>query len=398
MRVLVLSLLLAAPIAAAQDAPPPMTALAPGTTLVVGDATVHAPVEGMDIWSDWRESNGIPPVSVASLPLEVAAAAFAGATEETIAWERTLLAVEVSQGSVAPWVAHRWLDALVADPDPRSLVWTGLHVDGSVAALLAPSCMPTDPTVLLTLRPSEQVAAYRNGSSLETPPSLPPDDSIRTALVADGGAAIAASVAFVAEAFAAVGVASFDPPDGCDPSIVVATASLAETGRSDWERIAPGLEALALTRPIPHRLVRRVAVSWYLDTRPAALSALLANWTSGSPAERVLIQALAHGAAGDGEAMVSALDGVSLPDDPYATWVRAEASRHSGEAREALELATAAVDEDPFFAAAYLTRASAQIALGTPNEALRDLEHLRRTFGSDPLYADWISALDRRLR
>jgi predicted Zn-dependent protease len=112
----------------------------------------------------------------------------------------------------------------------------------------------------------------------------------------------------------------------------------------------------------------------------------------------VLIQALAHGAAGDGEAMVSALDGVSLPDDPYATWVRAEASRHSGEAREALELATAAVDEDPFFAAAYLTRASAQIALGTPNEALRDLEHLRRTFGSDPLYADWISALDRRLR
>jgi predicted Zn-dependent protease len=132
--------------------------------------------------------------------------------------------------------------------------------------------------------------------------------------------------------------------------------------------------------------------------RPLAIRTLAEAAEEADPAERALLWALAHGAGGDGAAMAAALSSVELPDDPYATWVRAEAARQSGEPRRARDLATEAVDNDPFFAAAYLTRASAHIALGTPNEGLRDLEHLRRTFGDNPVYADWIAALSRRLR
>lgn len=390
--------LVASAASSAQDAPPPLTALAPGAAMVVGDLPVTAPQEGIDSWSEWRRANDIPPVSIANLPLETTAAMFSEATAETVAWERALLAVEVSQETVSVWAGEQWLAVLDDALDPRALVWTGLYVDGSAAALLDRSCMPLDPSILGGLRQGARMSAYRNGSPLEAAPSLPADGTLRDALAGEGGAAIAASLAFVAAGFEGVGVPTFEASDGCDPSTVIAMADLGETELADWERVLPGLEAVAMTRPIPYELIRRIAVHWYLATRPTALSTLLHLWDEGAASERAMLEALAHGAAGNGEAMARALDDVSLPDDPYATWVRAEAARQSGEARTARDLATAAVDADPFFAAAYLTRASTQIALGTPNEALRDLEHLRRTFGTDPTYAGWILALDRRLR
>lgn len=381
----------------AQDAPPPMTSLAPGNAERIGDTTVVTPVDGQEAWAAWRSSAGYPPVSIANVELDSLLSSLPTASPEQLQWERALLATEVRLGSATEWEALHWLEVL-DERDPQTIVWTALYVEGSAAALLPPTCMPSEPSTLLHVVAAERPAAYRDGSGLEAPPSLPGDDAIRSAVGAPGGAATAASLSFVSSAFRGVGLPSFEPTEGCDPALVLAAANLGSVEREDWARIEPALDTLFSIRSVPHNLLRRAAVHWYLDTRPTAIHALVEYAEEASPAERAMLSALAYGASGDGARMAAAIDGVELPDDPYATWIRAEAARQTGAARSARDLATAAVDADPFFASAYLTRASANIALGTPNEGLRDLEHLRRTFGENPTYSDWIAALSRRLR
>ena len=382
----------------AQDVPPPMMALVSGAAERIGDTTIVTPLDGQEEWTAWRTAAGYPPVSIAHVEAEPLLSSLADATDAQVQWERALLATEVRLGSVSAWEARYWLELLRHERDAQAIVWTWLFVDGSAAALLPPNCMPSDPAAVLIVAAAERSAAYRDGSSLEAPPALPGDDAMRDALEAPGGSALAASLSFVSTGFPGVGLPTFDAAEGCDPSIVLAAAELGRTTREEWLRVEPAIDTLFSVRSVPHNLLRRAAVHWYLDTRPSAIRALAERADDTHPAERAMLWALAHGAAGDGAAMASAISDVGLPDDAYATWVRAEAARQTGEARQSRDLATQAVDTDPFFAAAYLTRASANIALGTPDEGLRDLEHLRRTFGDNPTYSDWIAALSRRLR
>lgn len=380
-----------------QDSPPPMTALTAGAVFSIGDADVTTPAEGRNAWIAWREEAGFPPVSIANVDATLLAAALPNATDEALAWERALLAVETQQQTVTVWAARRWLAFLDGERAAASAVWTALYVDGSAASTLPARCMPTDPSVLIEVARAEELTDHRYGSALEAAPTLPNDETLR-AEVAAGGSAVAATLAFVADAWPSVPVPQGEFPEECDPSLVATLAALGATERSEWERIRPALVTLLESRPVPSNVLRRAALHWYLDARPVAIGTLAEGATQASPADQAMLRALAAGARGDSAAMAAALDGVSLPDEPFAMWVRAESARQNGQAREARDLATAAVDADPFFAAAYLTRSSAHIALGVANEGLRDLEHLRRTFGDHPAYSAWIVALGHRLR
>ncbi len=394
---LALAALLVSASAVAQDAPPPLTLLATDSVFSIGDEDVIAPSEGMETWLAWRASAEFPPVSVANVgPLSLAAA-LPDALEEHLRWESALLAVEVQQGSVSEWEARRWLAVLMGGQTVEEIVWTALFVDGSSGAALPPHCMPADPSILLEVARAEEMTDHRYGSALEAAPTLPNDETLRVAVSA-GDSALAGTLAFIADSWPSVPVPSGDFTEECDPSLIAALASLGASDRSEWERVRPALVTLLESRPVPANILRRAALHWYLEMRPAAISTLAEGASDASPADRAMLYALAAGARGDGDAMAAAIEGVTLQADPFSTWVRAEAARQSGSARDARDLANAAVDADPFFAAAYLTRASAHIALDVANEGLRDLEHLRRTFGDHPAYSPWILALGRRLR
>ncbi|MFT6398395.1 MAG: hypothetical protein ACJAYU_003153 [Bradymonadia bacterium] len=375
-----------------------MTALSPGSVFSIGDDEITAPVDGLDAWIAWRESAGFPPVSVANVDAILLCAALPDATPELLSWERALLAVETQQGTVSEWAARLWLAALDGDHSSQSTVWTALFVQGSAASTLSSQCMPVDPTILFQVARAERLAGHRYGSALEAAPTLPDDDTLRTAIATNGGA-VAASLAFVADAWPGVSLPTGEFSEQCDPAFVAALASLGATERTEWDRIHPALVTLLESRPVPANVLRRAALHWYLDTRPVAIRTLADGATHASPADRAMLYALAAGARGDSAEMSAAIDGVALDDaDLFTIWVRAETARQAGDARQARDLSNAAVDADPFFAAAYLTRASAFIALGAANEGLRDLEHLRRTFGDHPAYSSWIVALGRRLR
>ena len=298
-------------------------------------------------------------------------------------------------------------------------VWQAVHAAGGSAAMLPAACMPSDGELLMALTEAEGVASRRMASPMESASGMPGDADLLDALSAEGGAAIAASLSFLAAAYPALEAPSFSPEPGCDPRIVAAAANWGTPPRADWPRVRDGIEAAFATGPIPNNIVRRASVHWYLDTRAAALellAALAAEATPpAGPSELALLTALAAGARGDADAMIDALAGAPLPPPPdpalppdpdappvehdaYLFWVHAEAHRQAGSATTALRHVATALEADPFFAPAYFTRASALIASNRGDEALADLEFLRRTFGSGSVYGRWIEALASALR
>lgn len=390
--------------AAAQTADP----LAPGTTLSVGSHTVEVPAAGRDAWESARTAAGLDGPLPSGAPSAVVAWVDALASNEAlVAWERASIAASVEADASRAWEAEVWLSVLEAtDGTPRQrAVWALVATAGGAAALLPPACMPEDAVLLLQTTNAERAFARRDRASVEAMASMPSDADVVAALNGAGGGAVAASLAFLAAGSPSSASPDHTPTGGCDPALVAAVATWGDTPREGRAREAAGMETLGevlrASSPavVPAHLLRRAGVHAYLDMQPSFLDALLASLGDlVDPRERVALEALAAGARGDAEAMAAALrDGV-VPNDPYGAWVLAESARQSGEHRDALRQADEALAIDPYFAAAYLTRGSALLALGRGDEALADVAFLHRAFGSQSRYARWVSSLERALR
>ncbi len=377
--------------------------LATPGTLEVGVRRVEIPSTGLETWREARAELGLGDAVILQAELSVQLSALEGLSD-WLAWERAALAASVAEGALSAWDAGLWLDALAVGGDERALrrgvVWAWVAYRGGSAAMLPVDCMPTVGEALSVATRAERAASRRNAAALEAAPLLPRDGAALAALAAEGGGALAASLSFVATAWPNLGTPDHIPVPGCDPAPVAAAARWAEHPREDWPRVETGIYAAFETGPVPANLLRRAAIHWYLDTRPTPirLIAALAEQQDAHPHEVRALTALAAGAAGDAAAMSDALAGIEWQNDPYLVWVRAEGARQAHQSRDAVDFATRAIDSDPFFVAAYLTRASALIALDNGDQALSDLGFLQRAFGDDPAYRAWIDAMNLALR
>lgn len=389
------------------EAPQHVWELAPGTILPVGARDVVVPDTDAEAWIATRRAAGLVDVSVAALDVAAATRLVEVDDEASIAWERAWVAFDARHGGVDVWEADLWLDALSSNPAPgataastaQRVLWTALHVRGAAATVLPPRCMPESPELLVSLFDTGAPAERRFASDYEVLTGLPDDATVTAALDGAGGGAVAATLGFIASAFPAVPVREVAVP-GCDPRAVIGAAAWGLANRDDWPRVRDGVRALFATGPVPHRLTRRAALHWYLQTWPEPITELaaLAEQAESRPTEVALLRGLAAGAAGDADAMRQALDGLDASGDPFVAWALAESARQSGDADRAVDLSRAATDADNFFFAAYLTRASALIALGREDTALADLEFVRRTFSGNAVYGPWVERLARRLR
>ena len=84
--------------------------------------------------------------------------------------------------------------------------------------------------------------------------------------------------------------------------------------------------------------------------------------------------------------------------DPFRLWVRAEALRAAERFAEARDTATQAIDRDPGFGAALITRAASWVGLGFPQEANADLVFLETAWATLPGYDVLIERLARVVR
>jgi hypothetical protein len=88
---------------------------------------------------------------------------------------------------------------------------------------------------------------------------------------------------------------------------------------------------------------------------------------------------------------------LSTVEHPWALWVQAESARRIDTWSEARALATRAVDRDPFFAPAYLTRTLAWAGEGRHAEGWGDLVFLEHLWGEDPTWTATLQTVRRRL-
>lgn len=401
---LLVGLTVAAPVWAQVD-DPAWLLLEAGPSVTAEDLIAPLPAGGWDSWSGRRSAHevGRAPLGVAPISAATQWLASIASDDDALEWERALVVAALAVRQIDRWTAERWLEVLEAPRDEewaRRVTWTAVYVAGGAAALLPPECMPSDASALATLTRLGAAVERRYGAAWEALLGLPGDDALRRAVEGEGGQAVDAALRFLAAGYPAIRTVASSPDAACDPALVEAAAGWAELGRADQVRFRDGLEAVFETHRVPGQLLRRAALHWYLETwpEPIARMADLAEQGGARPVDVAALRALAAGAGADAVGMQAAARSLEPGDGPFVAWVLAESERQRGEYERALELASRATRSDPFFFAAYMTRASALIALGRQDEAYADLEFLRRTYAEHGVYGPWVERMGRRLR
>lgn len=313
--------------------------------------------------------------------------------------ERTLLSAGRDASLISPQAAERW-DAVLRDVESellggdelgRRVLAFDLAERGSLAALLPEHCLALEGSerdaldALVALDVRTPFWRLRSNMELEAA-SAPVAESFAPALHA---------------AIALLGASPASPrysssSDVCGGDVAALFAALAHVDATSWQRLEAALRTIAAVTAIPDRAWVRPATSAYARADLNALNTIAELGAAGQSGPWLVALVAAAGDDEDARDVARA----ALPDgaEAWQYWVRGELARRSGRHDDALPDLGAAVDADPYFALALLSRASALAAAGRAHDALADLHHLRLTYPGATPYAALIDALDRRLR
>jgi tetratricopeptide (TPR) repeat protein len=355
-----------------------------------------------EAWTQRRAELGLgnTALPVMSMPPDARADAISRLHEAgLLGAERSLLASGRDAGLVSSYRAARW-DAVLRDVESellggdelvRRVTAIDLAERGALASLLPEQCIALggaerealDAYVALDLR----TPYWRLRSPMEVEASPTPWPSqfapaLRVAI--ELLEAVPVSSTFVASA------------DVCSGDVAALFASLAHVDAVQWEQLEPALLTVAAVTAVPDLAWVRPAISAYTRGDMRALQTLSELSVAGESGSYIAALVVA-GQDNDG-ARELALAALPVATAAWHLWVRGELARRSGRYDEALRELGAAVDGDPYFAPALISRASALAAAGRAHDALADLHHLRLTYAGATPYATLIDALDRRLR
>ncbi|MBU6159972.1 MAG: hypothetical protein KGO50_02515 [Myxococcales bacterium] len=339
-------------------------------------------------------------------------------TQGYLELERALLVAAVQGGVSDPASAWVWDTALAdfaAHVDSDAAAWL-LHARatqlGSTAALLPVSCFPQTPEArralesMIAAETSARMARPRN--RVETEVAFT-EARARLVLPHLMEPAVWASLTALRESLTSTDATGLLPspdawptePGSCDPRTV---ASIMRLDVAEPELFASQgwvLQSLAQLHRVGPLMVTRFVVGRYLRGDLTGLRALAAIEANAGRHELWPAQAIASllaSAAQQGEQALALSESFVDARDPFRLWVRAEALRAAERFAEARDTATQAIDRDPGFGAALITRAASWVGLGFPQEANADLVFLETAWATLPGYDVLIERLARVVR
>jgi tetratricopeptide (TPR) repeat protein len=332
--------------------------------------------------------------------------------------ERALLAAAVQGGVSDPAAAWVWDTALAdfaahAESDAASwLLRMRATQLGSTAALLPASCFPQTSEArraLESMMAAETAGRiWRPRSQVDTDVAFP-DARARMVLPHIMEPTVWASLSsFRLAVPTTVAPDTLPVPEtwsaadsACDPRAIAGILALDAAEPQAFAADFWALQTLAELGRVGPGTVVRFVVGRYLRGDVSALRALAAIESEAGRGELWPAQAIASLLASAELQSEQAL-ALSAPfaeaRDPFRLWVRAEALRAAERYTEARDTATQAIDRDPGFGAALITRAASWVGLGFPQEANSDLVFLETAWAPLPGYGAIIERLARVVR
>lgn len=332
--------------------------------------------------------------------------------------ERALLAAAVQGGISDPAAAWVWDTALAdfathAESDAAAwLLLVRATQLGSTAALLPVSCFPQTPEARRAL---ESMMAAETAGRMWRPRSLVDTD----VAFADARASLVLPHIMEPTVWASLTSLRLALPPTVAPDLLPVPETWSADDSACDPRAISGLLALDAAEPLafaadfwamqtlaeldrvgPGTVVRFV-IGRYLRGDVGALRALAAIESEAGRGELWPAQAIASLLASAELQSEQALASSALfaeARDPFRLWVRAEALRAAERYTEARDTATQAIDRDPGFGAALITRAASWVGLGFPQEANSDLVFLETAWAPLPGYGAIIERLARVVR
>jgi len=332
--------------------------------------------------------------------------------------ERALLVAAVQGGVSDPASAWVWDTALAdfaahADSDAAAWLLRARATQlGSTAALLPVSCFPQTPEArralesMIAAETSARMARPRN--RVETEVAFT-EARARLVLPHLMEPAIWASLTALRESLTSTDATDRLPsPDAwptehssCDPRTVASIMRLDDAEPELFASQGWVLQSLAQLHRVGPAMVTRFVVGRYLRGDLTGLRALAAIEANAGRQELWPAQAIASllaSAEQQSEQALALSESFVEARDPLRLWVRAEALRAAERFAEARDTATQAIDRDPGFGAALITRAASWVGLGFPQEANADLVFLETAWATLPGYDVLIERLARVVR
>ena len=334
-------------------------------------------------------------------------------TEGYLELERALLVAAVQGGvsdQASAWVWDTALADFAAHLDSDVAAWllraraTQL---GSTAALLPVSCFPQTPEARRAL---ESIIASETSARMARPRNRVETElaftEARARLILPHlmEPAIWASLTALRESLTstdapdALPIPDAWPPDrgSCDPRAVASIMRLDAAEPEPFAAQVWTLQSLSDLNRVGPLLVVRFVVGRYLRgdiTGLRALAAIEANAGRQELWPALAIASLVASAEQQSDQALALSESFVGARDPFRLWVRAEALRAAERYAEARDTATQAIDRDPGFGAALISRAASWVGLGFPQEANADLVFLETAWAALPGYDTLIERL-----
>ncbi|MFT4704435.1 MAG: hypothetical protein ACI81R_002140 [Bradymonadia bacterium] len=281
-----------------------------------------------------------------------------------------------------------------SDPEEET-VWVPAPRAPLGLALVAPACAPESPTTREVLAEIEALIAeipmHRVQTLAVDAPQMP--DRWEAAALSADGAAVESALVWLRWLDPRVPALSPVRRGGaCTADVARLLTTWVSLEARDRGVLTPFVDAVYQTHDIPDAVTVSLATHVYLRADAAAMAML--RRATRDDNQHVHVDILASGAEQNFDAMTRGV----YAGTPWQSWVQAEMARLNGRAEQSVRWASIAIDADPFFAAALLTRSAARMGGSSEELALSDLDHLQRSFSSDGPYGFWISRLSSRLR